>query len=150
MIITICGSMKFVEEMHKLKKQLERLGHTVEMPVDVPGVDYWASAGDERSKAKARLNLITEHFHRIEGSDAILIANYSKPDAENYIGANTFAEIIFAHFVRKQVYLLNPLPAQAYILEELQAITPTILNGNLEKIPFSKNDWDDNAITIPM
>lgn len=150
MNITICGSLKFADEMRKLQQRLIALGHTIAMPVDVPGVDYWASAGDERSKAKARLNLIIEHFHRIADSDAILVANYSKPDTANYIGANTFAEILIAHCLQKGIYLLNPLPAQPYILDELQAIAPVIIHGNLEKIPFTRDDWDDNTITIPM
>lgn len=150
MIITMCGSMKFAEEMRKLQKRLEEQGHTIEMPVEVPGVDYWAPDGEERSKAKAQLNLVAEHFRRIEGSDAILVANYSKPDAEHYIGANTFGEILFAHYLEKHIYLLNPLPAQPYILDELLAIAPVIINGDLQKIPSDRDDCGENKITIPM
>lgn len=142
--------MKFAEEMAKLQKQLERLDHSIAMPVVVPDVDYWSKTGDQRSQAKARLNLIAEHFHRITESDAILVANFSKPDLANYIGANTFAEILMAHCLGKLIYLLNPIPEQPYIIEELQAIAPVILDGNLEKIPFTRDGWDDNIIIVPM
>jgi hypothetical protein len=71
---------------------------------------------------------------KIEKSDAILVANYTKKEIENYIGANTFLEIGFAHHIGKKIYFLNPIPDQPYIREELEAVEPVVLNGNLDKI----------------
>jgi hypothetical protein len=134
MIITICGSLKFFDEEVKIKEELEKLGHTVHMPVKVPELDYWEKDGASRVEAKQNLNLMGEHMKKIENSEAILVANLSKPEIENYIGANTFMEMGFAHYLGKKIFTLNPLPNQPYIREELDSINPTILNGNLESI----------------
>jgi hypothetical protein len=64
-------------------------------------------------------------------SDAILVANYTKKEIENYIGANTFLEIGYAHHLGKKIYFLNPTPNQPYIREELESIEPVILNRDL-------------------
>ena len=41
MTITICGSIKFIDQMISAQKVLEKAGHKVYMPVKAPGVDYW-------------------------------------------------------------------------------------------------------------
>lgn len=134
MIITICGSLKFFDEEVKIKEELEKLGYTVHMPIKVPNLDYWEKNGVSRVEAKQNLNLMGEHMKKIENSEAILVANLSKPEIENYIGANTFMEMGFAHYLGKKIFTLNPLPNQPYIREELESINPIILNGNLEGI----------------
>jgi hypothetical protein len=41
MTITICSSLKFWDEIQEPKKELEKLGHIVYMPIKAEGVDYW-------------------------------------------------------------------------------------------------------------
>ena len=134
MKITICGSIKFFDDMVELQEKLEKLGHEVLMPVKAPGVDYWAEDNTSRVKAKKTLELINEHFHKIEKSDAILVVNVTKGDTKNYIGANTFLELGFAHYLGKRIYLLNPIPDQPYILDEVLTIDPIILEGDIENL----------------
>jgi len=134
MTITLCGSIKFFDQMVELQKQLEAQGHTVLMPVKAPGVDYWAEDNTSRVKAKKTLELINEHFKKIEQSDAILVVNITKGDVENYIGANTFLEIGFAHYISKKIYLLNSAPDQPYIRDEIVTIEPVVLNGDLARL----------------
>ena len=134
MKITICGSIKFFDDMVTLQKKLEKLGHEVLMPIKAPGVDYWAEDNTSRVTAKKTLELINEHFHKIEKSDAILVVNLTKGDIKNYIGANTFLELGFAHYLGKRIYLLNPIPEQPYILDEVLTIDPIILEGNIENL----------------
>jgi len=134
MIITICGSIKFIEEMRLVGKQLIGMDHKVYMPVKAPGVDYWEKDNSKRVIAKKGLGLIEKHLDKIEISDAILVVNIDKLRKKNYVGANTFTEICFAHYRKKKIYFLNPIPRQSYILDELQSIDPIILNGNLSKI----------------
>lgn len=104
------------------------------MPIKVPGIDYWVEDGKERVEAKKRLNLVAKHLDKIEQSDAILVANYTKGDTENYIGANTFLEMGFANYRGKKIFVLNPLPDQKYISEELLSFGALILNGDLNGI----------------
>jgi hypothetical protein len=140
MTITICGSIKFFDEMVVIQKDLEKRGHSVLMPVKADGVDYWATDNTSRVQAKKTLELINEHFHKIEKSDAILIVNMTKGDIKNYIGANTFLELGFAHYLNKKIYLLNPIPDQPYIIDEVLTIDPVVLDGtidNLEAAPVA-------------
>lgn len=134
MIITICGSIKFFDQMIEVQKELERMGHTIFMPIQADGVDYWSEDGASRVQAKKKLELISEHMNKIEKSDAILVVNITKKELENYIGANTFLEIGFAHYRDKKIYLLNPAPNQKYIEDEMLTMEPIVINGDLTKI----------------
>lgn len=134
MTITICGSIKFFDKETELQHELEAMGHTVYMPIKAKGVDYWAEDNTSRVEAKKGLGLMAEHYRKIEKSDAILVVNVTKGDIENYIGANTFLEIGYAHFLGKAIYLLNPAPDQPYIKDEVATVEPVVLNGDLTKL----------------
>lgn len=134
MKIAICGSLKFHEKMLRVKEELEKLGHLVLMPVKAKGVDYWAEDNRARVEAKKKLELIDEYLDKIKRADAILVVNVTKKEIKNYIGANTFLEMGFAYYWKKKIYLLNPLPDQPYIIDELLTFEPIVLNGKLDAI----------------
>lgn len=134
MTITLCGSIKFLDTMRAIAETLERSGHTVLLPIAMPGVDYWAQDGSARIAAKGREQLIARHMKKISESDAILVVNVTKGAVEHYVGANTFAEIMYAHFLELPVYFLNPVPDQPYIAEELAAVEPILLRGDFSRI----------------
>ena len=137
MIIAICGSMQFHEEMRKIQKTLERAGHTVLVPKSIELMDtigYVHPTIDEaKISAKIQHDFIREHFRKIEKSDAILVLNYDKKGIKNYIGGNTFLEIGLAYWLGKKMFLLNPIPDMDYITE-LYAMQPTVINGDLSLI----------------
>ncbi len=134
MTITICGSIKFFDEMSKAENELKGIGHSVLMPIKAEGVDYWAEDNASRVEAKKKFEFIKEHLEKIERSDAILVVNITKGNIENYIGANTFLEIGFAHHRDKKIYFLNPIPDQKYIIDEILTVEPVVLNGDFSKI----------------
>ena len=134
MIIAICGSIKFFDQMLEVKNQLEQMGHNILIPVRAEGVDYWSENNAGRIEAKKKFKFISEHMDNIEKSDAILVVNLTKGDIENYIGANTFLEIGFAHHRGKKIYLLNAIPDQKYIEDEILTVEPIIINGDFTKI----------------
>jgi nucleoside 2-deoxyribosyltransferase len=134
MIIAICGSIKFYNEMVDVQHKLEKLGHEVLMPNKAEGVDYWAKDNKSRVEAKKKFRFIDEHLDKIEKSDAVLIVNITKKDVVNYIGANTFLEMGFAYYRKKKIFTLNPLPDQPFIVDELLTFEPIVLNGHLEDI----------------
>lgn len=135
MIIAICGSMKFADEMEAAQKQLEAIGHSVLAPVRILSTEeYWEEDGAKRVAAKKTNELISEHMDKIEKSDAVLIVNMTKKEIENYVGANTFLEMGYAHYRKKKIYFLHPVPDQPYILDELLAMDPIVLNGDLSRI----------------
>jgi nucleoside 2-deoxyribosyltransferase len=134
MTITICGSIKFYDEMLDVKSKLEAAGHDVLMPIKAEGVDYWSEDNTSRVEAKKKFGFISEHMDKIDKSDAILVVNITKGDMENYIGANTFLEMGFAYYRNKTVYLLNGIPDQKYIDDEISTIEPIIINGDLSGV----------------
>jgi hypothetical protein len=78
-----------------------------------------------------------EYFGKILNSDAILVINLEKNGIKNYIGGNTFAEIMFAFYYDKKIFFLNPIPRHekfSSIIEEVEGVNPIILNGNLDLI----------------
>ena len=83
---------------------------------------------------KKGLRLVETHLDKITESDAILVANYTKGEIEHYIGANTFLEMGYAKYKAKKIFVLNPLPNQKYINDELLSFESVILDGNLNKI----------------
>jgi len=142
MTITICGSMKFAKQMVKVKDQLERDSHSVVIPELVEKfikyktwqgrADGWRSS--EGAKLKKKYNLIRSHYEKIKNSDAILVLNYEKKGIKNYIGGNSFLEMGFAYILNKKIYLLNDIPKLKFYREEIMAMDPIVLNGDLSKI----------------
>lgn len=139
MIITICGSMQFHKEMYQAKTELEKRGFAVLVPKDLDNIslnESYMESDEERVTAKIEYNFIREHFKKIEQADAIVILNYEKKNVPGYIGGNTFLEMGYAFGLGKRVYLLYPVPEMDY-KTEMQAIQPTVIDGDLSKIPTS-------------
>ncbi len=96
--IVLCGSMKVKDKIIEVSKELESMGYNAILPTEcMQGLPK-----DISSRA---------HFDRIANSDndTVLIINSTKDGIENYIGPNTFAEIAFAFYYNKDIYLLNDI-----------------------------------------
>ncbi len=133
--------MKFADEMWRVAKKLEKLGHQVYLPEGVkehiegklnfvPGTLH----GEEGAERKKKHNLIRKHYQKIKASDAILVVNLNKKDVKNYIGANSFLEMGFAYVLRKKIFLFHPIPELEFYKEEILAMEPIIINNDLSKI----------------
>ena len=147
MNITLCGSIAFIDEMDAVRKELEALGHGVQMPPlavmggegeMIPVKEYYAlrkAAADDhdwiwRRKEEAMRN----HFDKVAGgADAILVCNYDKNGIAGYVGANTLLEMGLAFHLRKPIYLLNAIPEVSY-KEEILGMQPIVIDGDLERI----------------
>lgn len=137
MKIVICGSMKFSKEMLKMKEDLNSLGFN---HVVIPhNTEEYASSTlekdirQESTKNKIEKDLIRAYYNEISTTDAVLIANYDKNGVTNYVGGNSFLEASFAHVLNKKLYFLFDIPEMIYS-DELRALQPVILNGDLGKI----------------
>jgi len=143
MKIALCGSLSFVEEINKIKDQLVSKGHEAILP---PALKKFSlKSADDVAKLKNNKKIydkikplyMKEYFGKILNSDAILVINLEKNGIKNYIGGNTFAEIMFAFYYDKKIFFLNSIPRHeklSYIIEEVEGVNPTILNGNLDLI----------------
>jgi hypothetical protein len=85
------------------------------------------------AKDKKDNDLIKAYYELIKQYDLVLVVNEKKKDIEGYISGHTFLEMGFAHVLNKTIYVINKLPDVSY-LDELQAINPIILNGDLNLI----------------
>lgn len=144
MKIVICGSINFSDKMIDIAHELKKSGHEVELPYmtkkimdgEVTLEEYKKKkeeSGDLSFRASASEDLIKRHSQLINESDSILVINVEKNGIANYIGGNSLLEMGFAHIFNKQIYLLNSIPELGY-KDEMMAMQPTILNGDLSKI----------------
>lgn len=140
MIITICGSTNFVKEIKKVRDELTERGHKVYSLAwtDLSFQEIKARKSDrEKFINELKPKLIFEHFDKILDSDAILVVNLEKNGIKNYIGGNTFAEVMFAYYYKKKIFFYNPIPRHEmffYLMDELETVKPNVINGNLDLI----------------
>lgn len=78
-------------------------------------------------------DLFKNYWNEIKASDAVLVVNIAKNGIENYVGGNALIEMAYAHVLDKKIYLLNPIPQMNY-KDEIEAMNPTVLNGDFSKI----------------
>ena len=96
-IITLCGSLKFKEEMMIIAEKMALKGNCILTPV------YPILENIERTEQQL-LNLKEEHFKRIELADSILVVNVN-----NYIGNSTKLEIEYAKKLGKEILYYTDL-----------------------------------------
>ena len=146
MKITVCASIGFYDDIVKVGKELEEMGHEVRLPSfeveDEKGekisvkefYSFRKSGGNcdnwvwERKGEEMR-----NHFEKIEWCEAVLVLNYEKNNIPGYIGANTLMEMGIAFYLEKTIYLLNNIPDINY-REEILAMKPVIINNDLREI----------------
>ncbi len=96
-IITICGSLKYKEEMMTIAEKMALEGYCVLTPV-YPVLENYERTDEQLENLKA------SHFKRIELSDAILVVNIN-----NYIGNSTKLELEYAKNLRKEILYYTDL-----------------------------------------
>lgn len=146
MKIVICGSIAFYGEMLKAKETLELSGYEVVLPPTrvkdekgelIPVEKYYeirkTASPSDTWVWERKSELILDYFEKERQADYILILNHDKNNIPGYIGGNTLMEMGIAFFLKKKMFLLNPVPVISY-QEEIIAMKPIILNGDLLKI----------------
>jgi hypothetical protein len=94
----MCGSKSFNDKILELESSLKAMGHEVIIPREI-------------IETMTKRESCILHFDEITKNDvdALLVINEPKNGKQNYIGANTFAEIAFGFYFRKNIYLLNDM-----------------------------------------
>jgi len=147
MRITICGSVTSTPEIKNAKDELEKMGHSTEIPFTtkkiIDGTISFEDFNEEKEKngdgkfrelaQSENIDLIKRYYNLIEDSDAILVVNMDKNGVKNYIGGNALLEIGFAYILDKKIFLLNDIPKISY-KDEIVAMKPIIVKGDLTKI----------------
>ena len=128
--------MIFSRRMLEIRESLLEMGHIANTP---PFTEKYAKLESpekrhsESLENKIKHDLIRVYYNKIKNSDAVLVVNENKNNIESYIGGNSFLEMAFAYILNKNIYLLNNIPEMGYV-DEIKAMQPIILNGDLEKI----------------
>lgn len=91
-IVTLCGSLKFQNEMMKIAQDMALEGYCILTP------PVYLTSNVINITDKQILKLKEEHLQRIELSDAILVVNVN-----NYIGESTNFEIEYAQKLDKEI-----------------------------------------------
>jgi len=153
MKITICGSIGFYAEMESVRDQLIKLDHEVKIPelvLEVPKEFgsgkkvYFGQFVQENGGIDAfpvghkiwdlKEGAINDHFEKIVWSEAVLIVNMEKRGILGYVGGNTLIEVGVAFYLKKKIYILNPVSSELSYKQEILGMKPAILNGDLTKI----------------
>ena len=139
MKIAIIGSMKFAEDMVKIKKQLDELGHIAEIPI---GTDphlkdkKFVENLDDNLEFCITNDIMRRNFHQVADCDAVLVLNYKRNGVEGYIGVSALLEMGVAHYLGKKIFLIQHTPDfnEARWAHEVAIMQPTIIKGDLTKI----------------
>ncbi len=118
--IVFCGSMKIKDQIVALSEELTTRGYEVIIPAEIR---------EDMTKSDAS----RRHFDRIiKDADAVFVVNATAHDTENYIGPNSFAEIAFAFYFKKPIFLWHDIYAP--YRDELEAWNAIPLKGDLNKL----------------
>lgn len=153
MKITICGSMGFYKEMESVRDDLAKHGHAVKIPelaLEVPqefgggkkvyfgqyieengGIDAFPA---EHEIWNLKEKAINDHYEKIDWCDGILVVNHEKRGMDGYVGGNTLIEIGVAFYLKKKIYIVNPVSSELSYKQEIMGMKPVIINGDLSVI----------------
>ncbi|MCD4666213.1 hypothetical protein K8R47_00185 [archaeon] len=135
MKIFICCSKHFYDKIPSIKRELEDKGHTITPPnsYEEPFKEEEMKKLGLQEHIKWKSSMIKKQEPKVRENDAILVLNFDKNEQSNYIGGATFLEISKAFELGKKIYLYNPIPENIF-KDELTAINPFIINGDISKI----------------
>ena len=128
MKITLSGSFSARRTVAEIKRELEALGHEVQ----TPDFEHEEARG-KVDAAEDKKACMVAHIGKIEWCDAVLAVNIEKKGIANYIGGNTLIELAIAFYLKKKIFLLNPLP-DLPCADEVSGMEPVILSGKLTEI----------------
>ncbi len=141
MKIYTLGSNAFMHKMVEVTDKLISMGldsfiHENYRQLVSGELDYqvklWSEG--ERARVKKEYDYFRQHYKHILESDAILIVNDEKNGIKNYIGGNVLIEMGQAYVNDKKIFFLNGLPSGLSYQDEIIALEPICLEGNLENL----------------
>ncbi len=140
--ITICSSASFFKEALGVEEELRKIGFKVKLPYTATKmkktgdfrVETYKTWFKDPNNYSRKTWLVKNHFRKVIDSDAVLVTNYKKKEIPGYIGGNTLIEMAIAFHYKKPIYILNPISKKLMYEEEIYALQPIFLNGDLMKI----------------
>ena len=135
MKIYICASKHNYHRIAEIKEALEAKGHKITLPNF-----YEDPMTEEAIKLKGggihkewKAECLRMQQQKVINNDVMLVLNYEKQGQPNYIGGATFLEVYEAWKLGKKIFFMNPIP-EGMLADELDALDPIILHGDLSKL----------------
>lgn len=85
--------------------------------------------GDDDTFTRIKNHLTQENLKNVEHSDLLFIINKTHRGIDNYIGGNSFMEMVIAFYLKKPIYILNPIPDGMPYTEEIKALYPIVIDN---------------------
>lgn len=127
-LVTVHASLDFKQEMVDAKKIL---GANENIQIILPELTRYQHIrdeyGDDETFTKIKNRLTKDNMLNVEKGDCVFILNYDHRGFKNYIGGNSFMEMVVAFYLGKPIYLLNPIPENMPYTEEIKALCPTVV-----------------------
>lgn len=128
--ILIHASLDYKQAMIEAKKYIEDNSDYYVMLPELTRYQHIRDVqGDDQTFTKIKNRLTKENFQNVKDCDALLILNYSHRGIENYIGGNSFMEMVVAFFLNKPIYLLNDIPEKMTFTEEIKSLYPVVVHS---------------------
>ena len=129
MKILIHASLDFVKDLVFAQNLIEGLTkHEVLLP-ELTRYQYIRDEqGDDEAFTKIKNRLTKDNISNVEKCDCLLILNHNHRGIENYVGGNSFIEMIIAFYLKKPIYLLHEIPEGMAYTEEIKALFPVIVH----------------------
>lgn len=130
MKILIHASLDFKQAMVDARNYIEdNSTHKVILPELTRYQDIRDVHGDDETFTKIKNRLTKENFQNVENCDVLLIINHSHREIKNYIGGNSFMEMVIAFYLKKPIYLLNDIPEGMSYTEEIKSLYPIVVHS---------------------
>ena len=130
MIILVHASLDKKKEMVNAKEIIERFGkHKVILPELTRYQHIRDVEGNDELFTQIKNRLTNDNIHNVEVADALLILNYTHRGITNYVGGNSFLEMVVAYYLRKPIFLLNDIPESMAYTEEIKALYPKVIES---------------------
>ena len=141
MKIYVLGSTTAMKKMVAVKNKLCELGldgwihpHYEEMVAGIRNFQLERYDRGEMVQVKIDNDYFKSHYKHILESDAVLVVNEEKREIKNYIGGNVLIEMGQAYVNDKKIFFLNGMPEGLSYQDEIVALEPICLEGQLENI----------------
>ena len=130
MKILIHASLDHKQAMLEAKRFIElNSNHSVILPELTRYQHIRDELGDDEAFTCIKNRLTRENLSNVEKCDALLILNPAHRGIANYVGGNSFMEMVVAFYLKKPIYLLNDIPEGMTITEEIKSLYPITVHS---------------------
>lgn len=98
---------------------------------NVEAVKTWYKNPDDFSR---KTDFMRWHLDEVANGDIVLVVNDKKNGTPGYIGSNVLLEMGLGFYLKKPIYVLNPINVEASNYEEAIGMGSIFIDGDLSKI----------------